>query len=55
MLRYFRVFIAVIILFGLGSCSGGKMAVENKALMVRVTELEHRIYELTESPDHMGE
>lgn len=55
MLRYFRVFTAIIILLGLGSCGGVKMAAENAALMNRVTELEHRIYELTESPDHIGE
>lgn len=55
MLRYIRSIIAVILLVVLDSCSGGKMAAENKALMMRVTELEHRIYELTESPDHIGE
>ncbi len=55
MLRYFRALTVFILLFALGSCGGGKMAAENKALMNRVTELEHRIYELTESPDQIGE
>ncbi len=41
MLRYFRAITAIIILIGLGSCGGGKMATENEALVVRVTELEH--------------
>lgn len=49
-----RVFAVFILLF-LSSCGANKMAAENKALMIRVTELEHRIYELTESPDQLGE
>ena len=54
-MRFIRRILAIFILFGLASCGGGKMAAENKALMIRVTELEHRIYELTDSPDHIGE
>lgn len=55
MLRYFRAITTIIILIGLNSCGGSKMAAENKVLVVRVTELEHRIYELTDSPDYVGE
>ncbi|WP_216663630.1 hypothetical protein [Lentimicrobium sp. L6] len=55
MIRFIKRVLAIFILFGFASCGGGKMAAENKALMTRVTELEHRIYELTESPDHIGE
>ncbi|WP_216664182.1 hypothetical protein [Lentimicrobium sp. S6] len=54
-IRFIKRVLAIFILFGFASCGGGKMAAENKALMTRVTELEHRIYELTESPDHIGE
>lgn len=37
------------------SCGSNKMVAENTQLKKRVLDLEHRIYELTESPDHLLE
>lgn len=47
----------LIVLFSMlmYSCGGGKLAVENQQLKNKVLELEHRIYELTESPNHLLE
>jgi len=37
------------------SCGSSKMAAENKQLKTRIAELEMRIYELSDSPDHLAD
>lgn len=37
------------------SCGAKKLTTENKQLRLRIAELEMRIYELTDSPDHLAE
>lgn len=48
-------FIFVLFAFSLvfSSCGGGRLASENRLLKNRVAELELRIYELTDSPNHL--
>lgn len=53
MRNYFLYFIVLFLI--LQSCGSNKLATENKQLKMRIADLEHRIYELTESPDQLGE
>ena len=49
----YTLFISTVMLFTV-SCSTNKLITENNKLKARITELEHRVYDLTDSPNYIA-
>lgn len=55
--RFFKKNISIFffLVFILFSCSSSKIAQENQQLRSKIMDLEHRVYELSDSPNHLLE
>jgi len=52
---HWRLFALTILVVILSSCGNSKLLTENRQLKSRIIDLEQRIYELTDSPEHLSD